>query len=499
MESDYKIFDWRVIRGIIQTVFKHARYVDGSHSLRGLGGGGVRLLASHQGELGSIPCGVAPGFSHMGIVPDDAADWWVFSGISRVPRLCIPALLHSHLTSPSSALKTTKLGAVQSDVLQRLVTSSVQSTCDNRRGVSFASWGPPTASARAGESGCLLVREDDFEVIEWWYEICRVAAGMYPRSYRSSTALEAGARTASPARRCITSLRVELALHNKRPQHFVRRAEFTSDFQSVHRPFAECGRTPLIIALLIIQHLLVDCSYRRMKFCHRIDCGNRRIKFCHRISCSHRRMKFCHRISCSNRRMKFCHRISCSNRRMKFCHRIDCSNRRMKFCHRIDCGNRRMKFCHRISCSNRRMKFCHRIDCGNRRMKFCHRIDCGNRRMKCCHRIDCSNRRMKFCHRICNAVRYIPGTAAIKRFHFSTQCWCYPSSLLYTFDSRNGAAVEVVGRALASHHDDQSSFPGRFIPGFLRVGNRAGRCRLLAGFLGVLQFPPPLHSSVAPP
>ncbi|KAJ8888177.1 hypothetical protein PR048_007664 [Dryococelus australis] len=35
----------------------------------------------------------APGFSHVGIVPDDAAGRWVFSGISRFPRLCIPALL----------------------------------------------------------------------------------------------------------------------------------------------------------------------------------------------------------------------------------------------------------------------------------------------------------------------------------------------------------------------------------------------------------------------
>ncbi|KAJ8873900.1 hypothetical protein PR048_024736 [Dryococelus australis] len=33
----------------------------------------VRTLASHLGEAGSIPSGVAPGFSHEGIVPDDAA------------------------------------------------------------------------------------------------------------------------------------------------------------------------------------------------------------------------------------------------------------------------------------------------------------------------------------------------------------------------------------------------------------------------------------------
>ncbi|KAJ8878874.1 hypothetical protein PR048_019473 [Dryococelus australis] len=39
----------------------------------GRGGVVVRLLASHLGETGSIPGGVAAGFSHVGIVPDDAA------------------------------------------------------------------------------------------------------------------------------------------------------------------------------------------------------------------------------------------------------------------------------------------------------------------------------------------------------------------------------------------------------------------------------------------
>ncbi|KAJ8871591.1 hypothetical protein PR048_027917 [Dryococelus australis] len=42
----------------------------------------VRLLASHVGEPGSIPGGFAPEFSHVGTVPDDAAGWRVFSGIS---------------------------------------------------------------------------------------------------------------------------------------------------------------------------------------------------------------------------------------------------------------------------------------------------------------------------------------------------------------------------------------------------------------------------------
>ncbi|KAJ8877974.1 hypothetical protein PR048_022437 [Dryococelus australis] len=76
-----------------------------------IGGGGsadivVRLLASHVGEPGSIPGWVAPGFSHVGIVPDDDTDRRVFLGISRFPRPFIPALLLTHLASPSSVLKT---------------------------------------------------------------------------------------------------------------------------------------------------------------------------------------------------------------------------------------------------------------------------------------------------------------------------------------------------------------------------------------------------------
>ncbi|KAJ8893785.1 hypothetical protein PR048_006386 [Dryococelus australis] len=47
-------------------------------SLRSRGGVVVRLLASHLGEPGSIPCGIAPVFSHVGIVPDDATGQRVF-------------------------------------------------------------------------------------------------------------------------------------------------------------------------------------------------------------------------------------------------------------------------------------------------------------------------------------------------------------------------------------------------------------------------------------
>ncbi|KAJ8873542.1 hypothetical protein PR048_024360 [Dryococelus australis] len=63
--------------------------------LLGRGGCAVSLLASNQDKQGSIPGRVAPGFSHVGVVPDDGAGWWVFSGISRFPRPFIPTLLHS--------------------------------------------------------------------------------------------------------------------------------------------------------------------------------------------------------------------------------------------------------------------------------------------------------------------------------------------------------------------------------------------------------------------
>ncbi|KAJ8870174.1 hypothetical protein PR048_029188 [Dryococelus australis] len=60
----------------------------------------VSLIASHQGERGSIPGGVTPGFSHVGIVPDYAAGRRIFSEVSRSPccwfRLCcIPQSLSS--------------------------------------------------------------------------------------------------------------------------------------------------------------------------------------------------------------------------------------------------------------------------------------------------------------------------------------------------------------------------------------------------------------------
>ncbi|KAJ8871411.1 hypothetical protein PR048_027728, partial [Dryococelus australis] len=58
----------------------------------------ARLLGSHQSEPGSIPGGGAPGSLHMGIVLDDATGRQAYS---RIPHRS-----HTHLASPSSALKT---------------------------------------------------------------------------------------------------------------------------------------------------------------------------------------------------------------------------------------------------------------------------------------------------------------------------------------------------------------------------------------------------------
>ncbi|KAJ8887997.1 hypothetical protein PR048_007482 [Dryococelus australis] len=56
-----------------------------------------------------FPSGSAAHISYVGIVPHDGAGWRVYSGIFSFYRPCIPALLHTHLTSSSSALKTSML------------------------------------------------------------------------------------------------------------------------------------------------------------------------------------------------------------------------------------------------------------------------------------------------------------------------------------------------------------------------------------------------------
>ncbi|KAJ8874451.1 hypothetical protein PR048_025300 [Dryococelus australis] len=101
-----------------EEVYKHLKVL-----VHYRGGVVVRLLASHLCEPGSILGRVPPGFSHVGIVPDDAAGRWVFSGISRFLRPYIPALLHIHFASPASALKTSLLRAAQISSLTCLPSS----------------------------------------------------------------------------------------------------------------------------------------------------------------------------------------------------------------------------------------------------------------------------------------------------------------------------------------------------------------------------------------
>ncbi|KAJ8867775.1 hypothetical protein PR048_031578 [Dryococelus australis] len=56
----------------------------------------VRLIASHQGEPGSIPSRASPGFSQVGIVPDDAAGRRVFSLLAS--QQCEPGSIPGRFT-----------------------------------------------------------------------------------------------------------------------------------------------------------------------------------------------------------------------------------------------------------------------------------------------------------------------------------------------------------------------------------------------------------------
>ncbi|KAJ8894527.1 hypothetical protein PR048_007184 [Dryococelus australis] len=79
----------------------------------GRGGLVATLLTSHQGEMGSTPGGVAPGYADVEIVPDDAVGRRVFSGISRFPRPFHSGAAPYSPRSPSPALKTSMFRAVQ--------------------------------------------------------------------------------------------------------------------------------------------------------------------------------------------------------------------------------------------------------------------------------------------------------------------------------------------------------------------------------------------------
>ncbi|KAJ8866964.1 hypothetical protein PR048_032826 [Dryococelus australis] len=91
------------------------------------------------------------GFSRVRIVQDDAVGRQVFSGISRFPRLFIPALLHNPLQSPSSALKTSMLIACG----LRLILPIDWLRCRPASGLPGAYW--RTESQHATDPGAILL------------------------------------------------------------------------------------------------------------------------------------------------------------------------------------------------------------------------------------------------------------------------------------------------------------------------------------------------------
>ncbi|KAJ8897631.1 hypothetical protein PR048_002980 [Dryococelus australis] len=78
----------------------------------GHSGQAISTLASHQDEPGSIPDRVT-GYSQVGIVPEDAFGWRVFSRIFRFPPPLHSGAASYSIKSPTSALKTSLLRATQ--------------------------------------------------------------------------------------------------------------------------------------------------------------------------------------------------------------------------------------------------------------------------------------------------------------------------------------------------------------------------------------------------
>ncbi|KAJ8871352.1 hypothetical protein PR048_027669 [Dryococelus australis] len=135
----------------------------------------VSLLASYQSEPRSIPSVITPGFSHVAILPDNAAGRRVFSGIFRFIRPYIPAFPHTHLTSLPSALRTTMLREL--DVRNELFyTSAIAGrSCPREREIGtvevrlvgtchrilFGSSGAPPSRCRVAEMRCRLSMSPD--------------------------------------------------------------------------------------------------------------------------------------------------------------------------------------------------------------------------------------------------------------------------------------------------------------------------------------------------
>ncbi|KAJ8887697.1 hypothetical protein PR048_013915 [Dryococelus australis] len=119
---------------------------------------GRRAADPTEGEPGSIPGGVAHGYSHVGIVPDDAADRRVFSGVSRFPFHFIPTLLRT-LASPSSALKRT---LAQSP----LPTVTADDQCKNGIGMFVHANAESTLQIIGYSSGCCRTQQRN-GVTDW--------------------------------------------------------------------------------------------------------------------------------------------------------------------------------------------------------------------------------------------------------------------------------------------------------------------------------------------
>ncbi|KAJ8882967.1 hypothetical protein PR048_014806 [Dryococelus australis] len=121
----------------------------------------VRILVPHQDE----PAGSPPDFSISNRA--GRCRWSVgFTGISCFPHPCIPLLLHTHLDSPSSALKTLLLKAVQTSrhsirglwmcLVCQIRQTDVASRCVptvKRRKVQLAVW-IPTMNPLVNSSFC---------------------------------------------------------------------------------------------------------------------------------------------------------------------------------------------------------------------------------------------------------------------------------------------------------------------------------------------------------
>ncbi|KAJ8873063.1 hypothetical protein PR048_026679 [Dryococelus australis] len=210
---------------------------------------GVTLLASHQGEPGSIPGGVNSAFSYLGIVPVDAAGRRLFSGIFRFPRPCILVLLHTHLASTSSDLKTAMTCHEKDRVLHtrfaaplspgcygdscRSYLTTQHSACDrpNDRGdVTALTERPPLFNRDSGKlrtSVCCLRKAGS--------DVCRVGSRVCIEGY-----LERGKGTSLPARQSRKQLRVDQARPVRPFQHAITTACWLAHSSSPYPQPALC-------------------------------------------------------------------------------------------------------------------------------------------------------------------------------------------------------------------------------------------------------------------